>query len=68
MSKKLSKNTTTLSTKNSYSQALFELASENNSINDIEIQASSILELINKSFAESSVTSSQGLKPWNRDR
>ena len=50
MSKKLSKNNNTLSTKNSYSQALFELASENNSINDIEIQVSSILELINKSI------------------
>ena len=36
-------------TKNSYSQALFELASENNSTNDIEIQVSSILELIDKS-------------------
>ena len=37
------------STKNSYSQALFELASENNSINDIEIQVSSILVLISES-------------------
>ena len=43
---KLSNNNTTFLTKNSYSQALFELASENNSINDIEIQVSSILGLI----------------------
>ena len=46
---KLSNNNTTFLTKNSYSQALFELASENNSANDIEIQVSSILELIDKS-------------------
>ena len=46
---KLSGKNTTFSTKNSYSQALFELASENNSINDVENQVSSILELINKS-------------------
>ena len=46
---KLSEKNTTFSTKNSYSQALFELASENNSINDIEIQVSSILVLISKS-------------------
>ena len=46
---KLSEKNTTFSTKNSYSQALFELASENNSINDVENQVSSILELINKS-------------------
>ena len=45
----MSKKNTTFSTKNSYSQALFELASENNSINDVENQVSSILELINKS-------------------
>jgi len=43
-----SKNTTSL-TKNSYSQALFDLASEDNSINDIEVQVSAILGLINKS-------------------
>jgi F-type H+-transporting ATPase subunit delta len=36
-------------TKNSYSRALFELASENNSINDIEIQVLAILGLIDKS-------------------
>jgi len=47
---KLNKKSTTLSTKNSYSQALFELASENNSINDIENQVSSILELVNTSI------------------
>ena len=46
---KLSNNNTTFLTKNSYSQALFELASENNSTKDIEIQVSSILELIDKS-------------------
>jgi len=45
----LSNNNTTFSTKNSYSQALFELASEDNSINEIENQISSILELISKS-------------------
>ena len=39
---------TTFSTKNSYSQALFELASEDNSINEIENQISSILQLIAK--------------------
>ncbi len=43
----LSKNNSTLSTGNSYSQALFELASENKLINDIEQQVSSILKLIN---------------------
>ena len=47
---KLSKNKSTISTKNSYSQALFELASENKLINDIEQQASSILKLINNSM------------------
>ena len=36
-------------TKNSYSQALFELASEKNLINDMEMQVSSIIDLINKS-------------------
>ena len=46
---KLSNNNTTFLTKNSYSQALFELASENNSTNDIEIQVSSILGIIDKS-------------------
>ena len=45
----MSKNNNTFSTKNSYSQALFELASEGNSANDIENQVSSILELIRKS-------------------
>ena len=47
---KLSENKTTLSIKNSYSQALFELASENNLIDDIEKQASSILQLIRNSI------------------
>jgi len=46
---KLSENNITFSTKNSYSKALFELASENNSIHDVENQVSSILELISKS-------------------
>ena len=45
----MSNNNTTFLTKNSYSQALFELASENNSTNDIEIQVSSILGLIDNS-------------------
>ena len=45
----MSENNTTFSTKNSYSKALFELASENNSIHDVENQVSSILELISKS-------------------
>ena len=42
----MSKKNSTLSTGNSYSQALFELASENKLINDIEQQVSSILKLI----------------------
>ena len=45
----MSKNNNTFSTKNSYSQALFELANENNSSNDIENQVSSILELVRES-------------------
>ncbi len=44
----MSENNSTLSTKNSYSQALFELASESNLLNDIENQVLSILNLINK--------------------
>jgi len=47
---KLSKNNSTISTKNSYSQALFELAHEKKLINDLEIQVSSILKLINESI------------------
>ena len=46
----MSSNSSTSLTKNSYSQALFELASENNSINDIEVQVSAILGLIDKSI------------------
>ena len=46
---KLSKNNNTLSTKNSYSQALFELASESNLISNIETQVISILGVISKS-------------------
>ena len=42
-------NNTSFSVKNSYSQALFELASEENSTIDIENRVFSILELINKS-------------------
>jgi len=45
----LSKNNNTFSTKNSYSQALFELAKESNAANDIENQVYSILELVRKS-------------------
>ena len=45
----MSKNNNTSSTKNSYSQALFELANESNLANDIENQVSAILELIRKS-------------------
>jgi F-type H+-transporting ATPase subunit delta len=45
----LSENNITFSTKNSYSKALFELASENNLIFDVENQVFSILELISKS-------------------
>jgi len=46
----LSNKKSSFSTKNSYSQALFELAYESNSIIEIENQTSSILELINKSL------------------
>ena len=42
----MSKKNNISSTKNSYSQALFELAKENNSINELEDQASSIIKLI----------------------
>ena len=45
----MSKNNKSFSVKNSYSQALFELASEENSIIEVERQVLSILELINKS-------------------
>ena len=45
----MSENNITFSTKNSYSKALFELASENNLIFDVENQVFSILELISKS-------------------
>ena len=45
----MSSNSTTSLTKNSYSQALFELANENNSTNDLENQVYSILELIRTS-------------------
>ena len=45
----MSNKNNSFSTKNSYSQALYELASENNSINDVEMQVHSIIELINKS-------------------
>ena len=45
----MSSNSSTSLTKNSYSQALFELASEKNSTNDIEVQVSAILGLIDKS-------------------
>ena len=45
----MSKNNNTFSTKNSYSQALFELANESNSANDVENQVSAILELVRNS-------------------
>ena len=45
----MSKNNKSFSVKNSYSQALFELASEENCIIDVEKQVFSILELIKKS-------------------
>jgi len=45
----LSNNNNTSLAKNSYSQALFELASESNLVNDIEIQVSSVLGLIGNS-------------------
>ena len=45
----MSKNNNTFLTKNSYSQALFELANESNSEGDIENQVYSILELVRKS-------------------
>ena len=45
----MSKNNNTFSNKNSYSQALFELANESNSANDIENQVSSILVLVRNS-------------------
>ena len=45
----MTKNNNKFSTKNSYSQALFELANEDNSSNDIENQVSSILELVRES-------------------
>ena len=45
----MSTNNNTFSTKNSYSQALFELANESNLVNDVENQVSSIIELISKS-------------------
>ena len=45
----MTKNNNKFSTKNSYSQALFELANESNSANDVENQVSSILELVRTS-------------------
>tara|TARA_B100000700_G_scaffold270305_1_gene312322 strand:- start:274 stop:828 length:555 start_codon:yes stop_codon:yes gene_type:complete len=45
----LSKKNISFSVKNSYSQALFELSTEENSIIEVESQVLSILELINKS-------------------
>ena len=45
----MTKNNNTFSTKNSYSQALFELANESNSANDVENQVSAILELVRNS-------------------
>ena len=45
----MTKNNNTFSTKNSYSQALFELANESNLVNDVENQVFSILELVRNS-------------------
>ena len=45
----MSKKNISFSVKNSYSQALFELSTEENSIIEVENQVLSILELINKS-------------------
>ena len=45
----MTKNNNKFSIKNSYSQALFELANESNFVNDVENQVSSIIELISKS-------------------
>ncbi len=45
----MSKKNISFSVKNSYSQALFELSTEENSIIEVESQVLSILELINKS-------------------
>ncbi len=45
----MTKNNNTFSSKNSYSQALFELANESNSANDVENQVSAILELVRNS-------------------
>ena len=45
----MTKNNTSVTSNNSYSQALFELATESNIILDIEIHASAILKLINDS-------------------
>ena len=45
----MSNNNISFTVKNSYSQALFELATEENSIIEVETQVLSILELINKS-------------------
>ena len=45
----MTKNNNKFSTKNSYSQALFELANESNLVNDVENQVFSILELVRNS-------------------
>ena len=59
----MSNNNTTSLTHNSYSQALFELASENNLVNDIEIQVSSILGLIDNSKDFKEVCEMAGYDP-----
>ena len=46
----MTKNSNNTSTKNSYSQALFELACENNLLNDVEKQVYAVVELIAKSM------------------
>jgi len=45
----LTKNNTSVTSNNSYSQALFELSTESNIVSDVEIHASAILKLINES-------------------
>ena len=49
MRTKLTKNNTSVTSNNSYSQALFELASENNVLLEVEDQTSALLKLIKSS-------------------
>ena len=54
----LSEKKTSLTTNNSYSQALFELAKENNSLVEIEDQVVSLVKLISKSSEFKEIISS----------